>query len=139
MDSRYQNQSIEQRMTSDYKDNDDYKIEPRTADSLAQNSITVTAGDILDQKGKKWDWFKEENSEYIRTDPVSRPAHYTSGDVECIDAMKEAFGEQALKNFCRLNAFKYLWRAENKESEVQDIEKAIWYLRMSTGDDPRKT
>ena len=101
MDSRYQNQSIEQRMTSDYKDNDDYKIEPRTADSLAQNSITVTAGDILDQKGKKWDWFKEENSEYIRTDPVSRPAHYTSGDVECIDAMKEAFGEQALKNFCR--------------------------------------
>ena len=53
--------------------------------------------------------------------------------------MKEAFGEQALKNFCRLNAFKYLWRAENKESEVQDIEKAIWYLRMSTGDDPRKT
>ena len=126
-------------MTSDYKDNDDYKIEPITTDSLTQSTITVTAGDSLGQKGKEWNWFKEENGEYVRTDPVSRPAHYTSGDVECIDAMKEAFGEQALKNFCRLNAFKYLCRAENKESEVQDIEKAIWYLRMSTGDDPRKT
>lgn len=70
-------------------------------------------------------------------DMVNRPAHYASGEIECIDAMVAAFGEADVLKWAQINAFKYLWRAEKKNGK-QDIEKAIWYLRYSNGDDPRK-
>ncbi len=27
------------------------------------------------------------------------------------------------------NAIKYLWRAGQKDSEIQDLEKAVWYIK----------
>ena len=60
-------------------------------------------------------------------DPVERPEHYTSGKVECIDAMEDAFEKEAVKSFCLCNAFKYLWR-QNKKGHLEDIKKANWYL-----------
>ena len=60
-------------------------------------------------------------------DNVNRPAHYTQGGIECIDAMISAFGKEAVKTYCRINAFKYLWRSEHK-NHTEDIRKAIWYL-----------
>lgn len=65
------------------------------------------------------------------TDPVNHPAHYTQGNIECIDAMKAAFGADELKTYCKIAAFKYLWRSEHKGGE-QDIDKAIWYLNKYT-------
>lgn len=59
-------------------------------------------------------------------DNVNRPKHYTQGKIDCIDAMVEAFGVEAVKTFCKCNAFKYLWRSEHKNG-VEDIEKARWY------------
>lgn len=60
---------------------------------------------------------------------VSHPPHYAGGKYECIEVMREVFGEEATKNFCLLNAFKYLWRCGKKhESPDEDINKAIWYL-----------
>lgn len=70
--------------------------------------------------------------------PVHRPAHYTHGEVECIDAMVSAFGPAAVRQWARLNAFKYIWRANEKHaSDEEDVRKAIWYLRWSIGEDPR--
>lgn len=69
----------------------------------------------------------EENSEDVKPDPVNRPAHYTSGGIERIDAMQAAFGAEAVKDFCLCNAFKYLWRHRNKNG-VEDLKKARWYL-----------
>lgn len=69
----------------------------------------------------------EEHSEDAKADPVNRPAHYTSGGIECIDAMQAAFGVEAVKDFCLCNAFKYLWRHRNKNG-VEDLKKARWYL-----------
>lgn len=69
----------------------------------------------------------EENSEDVKPDPVNHPAHYTSGGIECIDAMQAAFGDEAVKDFCLCNAFKYLWRHRNKNG-VEDLKKACWYL-----------
>lgn len=60
-------------------------------------------------------------------DNVNHPAHYTSGSIECIDAMTAAFGKESVQTFCKLNAFKYLWRA-NLKNKDEDIDKAIWYL-----------
>lgn len=69
----------------------------------------------------------EKYGEDVKPDPVNRPAHYTSGGIECIDAMQAAFGAEAVKDFCLCNAFKYLWRHRNKNG-VEDLKKARWYL-----------
>jgi|TARA_R110000787_G_scaffold12249_1_gene39751 hypothetical protein len=69
---------------------------------------------------------------------VSQPHHYSSGEIECIDAMVSAFGEDKVRAFAELSAFKYLWRMDRKNSvSTQDKQKAIWYLSWSIGDDLR--
>lgn len=67
------------------------------------------------------------------SEQVNHPSHYNRGDIECIDAMESAFGPSAVADFCKINAFKYIWRAGEKagNSEVQDIEKSIWYLHKA--------
>lgn len=59
---------------------------------------------------------------------VNHPDHY-QGKHECIDVMRAMFGDEAVKRFCRCNAFKYRFRAGKKDgnSAVQDISKAEWY------------
>ena len=62
-------------------------------------------------------------------DNVNHPKHY-SGNIECIDAMTSAFGISSVMNFCRCNAFKYLWRAGKKSDNItEDLDKAIWYIQ----------
>lgn len=61
------------------------------------------------------------------SDNVNHPSHYCTGKYECIDVMLEVFGKEAVQNFCRLNAFKYLYRSDRKNG-VEDINKALWYL-----------
>ena len=67
------------------------------------------------------------------SEQVNHPSHYNQGGIECIDAMEAAFGPVATTNFYHLNAFKYLWRAGQKEgnSTVQDFEKAGWYINKA--------
>ena len=70
-------------------------------------------------------------------DPVAAPKHYTShpSGVECIDITKHY-------NFQVGNAMKYLWRQGLKdevgldpvEKQVQDCEKAIWYIQSYIND-----
>ena len=59
------------------------------------------------------------------------PYHYQSYNkelnIECIDAMRAAFGDEAVANFCICNAMKYVWRHQSKNGK-QDIQKAVWYL-----------
>lgn len=66
-------------------------------------------------------------NECVRADNVEHPAHYTGESIECIDAMAETQGVEAVKNFCICNAFKYLWR-HGKKNGVEDVKKAAWYL-----------
>lgn len=58
-------------------------------------------------------------------DNVNHPAHY-QGAHECIEVMQAMFGVEAVKAFCRCNAFKYRFRADWKGG-VEDIKKAEWY------------
>ena len=71
-------------------------------------------------------------------DMVNSPAHYKSGDVECIDAMVSAFGKKRVQEYAEIAAFKYVWRQGKKDDANEDKKKGIWYLRYSRGDDPRK-
>lgn len=59
---------------------------------------------------------------------VDHPSHYNAGTIECIDAMVAAFGKEDTAAFCKLNAFKYIWRCANKGKCIEDVDKAIWYL-----------
>ena len=63
-------------------------------------------------------------------DTVHRPEHYVKTSIECIDAMIETQGKEAVKDFCVCNAFKYLWRHNAKNGD-EDIKKASWYLNKA--------
>lgn len=64
----------------------------------------------------------------MNNDMVNHPAHY-EGKYECKEVMLECFGKQAVMDFYKLCAFKYLYRCMKKhETPNLDIEKAHWYL-----------
>lgn len=61
-------------------------------------------------------------------DGVNHPEHY-QGNYECIDLMREIYGDEAVRSFCICNAYKYRFRAGKKHGETaeSDIAKAEWY------------
>lgn len=61
---------------------------------------------------------------------VNHPSHYTSGKIECIDAIECAIDnyDDPKAAFLVGQVIKYLWRAPLKGAYRQDIEKAQWYL-----------
>lgn len=59
---------------------------------------------------------------------VNHPYHHCQGSMECIDAIVRAYGVEEAKVFCKINAFKYLWRLGHKDAEEQEIGKIKWYL-----------
>ncbi len=62
------------------------------------------------------------------SDNVNHPSHYEgSTSIECIEAMLVAFGKDAVYDFCKCNAFKYVWRYKNKNGK-EDLDKAEWYV-----------
>lgn len=69
----------------------------------------------------------EEHSDQPKTDNVNHPSHYETGKFECIEVMQEVFGTAAVCDFCKCNAFKYIYRMDRKNGD-EDVRKAIWYL-----------
>lgn len=61
------------------------------------------------------------------SDYVNHPSHYETGSFECIDVMEECQGADAVISFCVCNAFKYVYRWQNKNG-IEDLKKAQWYL-----------
>lgn len=57
-------------------------------------------------------------------DIVNHPPHYTShpSGVECIQITRHM-------GFNLGNALKYLWRADLKGAAIEDLEKAIFYIK----------
>ena len=57
-------------------------------------------------------------------DPVNHPKHYTNhpSGIECIQITRHM-------GFNLGNAIKYIWRADLKNDAIEDLEKAIWYIR----------
>jgi hypothetical protein len=59
---------------------------------------------------------------------VNHPAHYTHGQIECIDAMAAAVQDMSgMDAICTSNAIKYLWRWKFKNG-IEDLKKAQWYI-----------
>ena len=65
----------------------------------------------------------------VDADPVNKPAHYNSGNIETIDYIVDVLGEYDAIHYCHGNVLKYLGsRLWNKGNPVQDARKAAWYL-----------
>ena len=62
------------------------------------------------------------------TDNVNHPAHYRTGSVECIDAIKAALSKEEFKGYLKAAAIKYIWREDHKGANIQDLKKAVFYL-----------
>jgi hypothetical protein len=54
---------------------------------------------------------------------VDHPKHYNEGNIEAINII-EAWG----LNFSVGNVIKYMLRAPHKGEQLEDLEKAKWYL-----------
>jgi protein of unknwon function (DUF3310) len=65
-----------------------------------------------------------------KEDLVNHPQHYT-GDIECIDVIKQQFGLDGMIKFCLGNAMKYIFRCEHKGTTKMDLQKAVWYLNKA--------
>lgn len=61
---------------------------------------------------------------------IKSSEHYKTREFECIDEMLLAFGEEAVINFCILNAWKYRYRAGSKGNAEEDLKKADEYMRF---------
>jgi hypothetical protein len=55
------------------------------------------------------------------------PAHYSSGDFQCIDAIKASMTTEEFFGYLKGNCQKYVWRYRQKGG-VEDLRKAQWYL-----------
>ena len=73
--------------------------------------------------GKGPEWYKVSDDGEVTPDPVNHPPHYKAhpSGIECIQITEHM-------DFLKGNAIKYIWRAGSKGSEIEDLEKAVWYL-----------
>ena len=78
------------------------------------------------------DMSNEELTSYMfddeEEDAVNNPDHYNTGNIECIDAIEESMSSVAFKGYLKGNCMKYLWRYDYKGKQVEDLQKAGWYL-----------
>ncbi|MFN3766808.1 MAG: DUF3310 domain-containing protein [Ectopseudomonas guguanensis] len=67
------------------------------------------------------------NQQPTTADMVNHPPHYTGhpSGVECIEVAEHL-------PFCLGNAFKYLFRRDQKDQTLENVNKAIWYLERHT-------
>lgn len=57
-------------------------------------------------------------------DTINHPQHY-QGKIECIEYLEAHFMDRPHE----WNAVKYLSRANRKDNEIEDLKKAIWYIK----------
>lgn len=75
------------------------------------------------------DTSSETRKELDKND-VNHPSHYNVHKHECIDEMIALFGVDETMVFCKLNAWKYRYRAGAKDGEARekDLAKADGYI-----------
>lgn len=61
------------------------------------------------------------------TDHINHPKHYTTGNIECIDAIKASMSFIEYEAYLKGNCMKYLWRYKNKGG-LDSLYKCEWYL-----------
>ena len=115
-----------------------YKLEHGNADPILEDICPNLSGGIdiaypgYCRSGLEGEcemcWNREVPCDEPGTSAVDHPKHYgREGAIECIEEMILVFGKEATLNFCLLNAWKYRYRAADKNG-AEDIEKSDWYM-----------
>tara|TARA_Y100000385_G_C12781373_1_gene503648 strand:- start:476 stop:700 length:225 start_codon:yes stop_codon:yes gene_type:complete len=58
---------------------------------------------------------------------VTKPPHYNQSGVECITYIKQQLGA-SFPSYLEGSIIKYIHRHKYKDANIQDLEKAQWYL-----------
>ena len=86
---------------------------------------------IDDVTPMEWDTLKRRPEYRFGTrslpDAVGKPGHYTGGEVECIDYIKQQLGDQ-FESYLEGNVLKYVHRYKVKGKPLEDLRKARVYL-----------
>lgn len=92
-------------------------VTPAEWDTLARRST------LHDHRGRM------TQSQLVRAmpDAVGRPGHYTGGEVECIDYIRQQLGDQ-FESYLEGNVLKYVHRYKVKGKPLEDLRKARVYL-----------
>ena len=61
-------------------------------------------------------------------DEITKPKHYTQGNVECLDAIESVLEESSRIDFYRSQIVKYMWRLRDKGDSLKDAKRAQFYL-----------
>jgi len=59
------------------------------------------------------------------SDSINHPDHYTSGNIDCIDAIRSALTPEEWRGCIKGNAIEYIWRERHKGGD-EDLGEAIW-------------
>ena len=59
---------------------------------------------------------------------VNSPQHYTQGNMETIDMIKESLTEEEFSGYLKGNILKYVCRYKHKGMPLKDLMKSQWYL-----------
>ena len=86
----------------------------------------VRKGSIDDISPEEWNSLNDV-AVGVRHDPVNRPAHYTTSEVECIDYIHMMLGS-GVNDYLRGQVYKYMHRHQLKGSQLEDCKKAQFYL-----------
>ena len=68
----------------------------------------------------------KETRDLVSKDNVNNPAHYGTGNIECIEYIEDFLTREEFIGYLRGNIAKYMhrWRYKNG---LEDLEKAQWY------------
>ena len=98
------------------------------AEGGAQRPVAVEnriAGPIY-FRGERYETYEDYRAakDKLTGSAVEHPSHYNEhpSGVECLDIIRHM-------NFNLGNVIKYVWRADLKEDAIQDLEKAVFYLK----------
>ena len=78
-------------------------------------------------KVKPQEWDRLAEIKKANHDPVNRPSHYNQGKFECIEYIKQQLGKE-FPSYLEGSAIKYIHRHKDKNANIQDLEKAKWYI-----------
>lgn len=75
-----------------------------------------------------YDLSEHMEEEVDKADNVNNPSHYTYGNIECIDYLRDNMPYEAFLGFLEGNAKKYMHRWRHKGKPLEDLSKAVWCL-----------
>ena len=88
------------------------------------NKSIACVGCSMEKNFDKCEFFINKSCNYaFPCDTVTAPTHYTSGTIECIDAIRSALTEEEFRGYCKGNVLKYTWR-ERMKGKDEDLKKA---------------